>query len=196
MNARLRPWIPIAALSVVVAVALFLGRGTVDESVSARADAIASAIKCAVCQGMSVAQSKAGSARAIYDEITRQVEAGRSDADIRGYVAGRYGTELLLRPASSGASSVVWIAPVAFGILAVGGLAIAFRKWKPVAAEGELNDVDRALVARARRAFSTFGQSSSPSEVDRPDIAGVDDPDPDGELAEVAELAEASRTTP
>jgi cytochrome c-type biogenesis protein CcmH/NrfF len=184
VSTRVRRWAPIATLSVVVLVALFLGRGTADTSVAARADQIASGIKCAVCQGMSVAQSKAGSARAIYDEITRQVEEGRTDADIRGYVAGRYGAELLLRPASTGASSVVWIAPVAFGVLATGGLVIAFRRWRPVASEGDLSDVDRALVARARRNPPMFGQSTPPTVVDRPNTASVDDPDADAELAD------------
>jgi cytochrome c-type biogenesis protein CcmH/NrfF len=194
VNARLRPWLPIAALGVVVALALFLGRGTADTTVAARAERIANGIKCAVCQGLSVAQSKAGSARAIYDEITRQVEAGRTDADIRGYVAGRYGAELLLRPSSSGASAVVWIAPVAFGVLALGGLAVAFRKWRPAASEDALSDVDRALVARARRTLPTFGQFSPPADADRPNIATANDAvdaDPDGELADLH-----GRTTP
>ena len=158
----IRTWIPIAAMSVVLLVALFLGRGTASTTFAARAERIASGIKCAVCQGQTIAESKAPSARAIYDEITRQVEAGKSDRDIRGFIAGRYGTELLLRPPSSGVGSIVWIAPVVLGVLALGGLAAAFVKWKPTD-DDDLSDADRALVARARR-------------------LAVLDPDPDGDL--------------
>ena len=56
--------------------ALFVGRATESNSVRARTDRIASDIKCPTCQGLSVQQSKAGTAKAIYSEIERQVVEG------------------------------------------------------------------------------------------------------------------------
>jgi cytochrome c-type biogenesis protein CcmH len=163
------------AMALVLAGALFVGRSEPDVSIEARSERIASSIRCAVCQGQSVAESRATSARAIYDEIVRRVEAGESDDAIRTYVAGRYGTELLLRPSSSGAGSVVWIVPVMLGVLAIAGLVAAFVKWRPQRGAA-LSDVDRAVVARARRQLR-HGSS------DTAEHAVVDDADPDAELA-------------
>jgi cytochrome c-type biogenesis protein CcmH len=147
-------WIPIALLSFVLVGALIVGRGRPDNTNAARARSIATGVKCMVCQGMSVDKSKAASARLIYAEIERQVEDGRTDSDIRGYLVGRFGKELLLVPESSGAGSVVWIAPVVLTVLAFAGLALVFRRWRKAAVLGsqvdELDDVDRARVNRAR----------------------------------------------
>ena len=146
-------WIPIGVLALVLVGALIIGRGQPDHSNEARARSIASGIKCLICQGLSVEQSKAASARLIYTEIQRQVANGRTDADIRGYLVGRFGKELLLTPASTGEASVVWILPVALIVGAFAGLAIVFRRWKRVSAgsasEAELSSTDAALVRRA-----------------------------------------------
>jgi cytochrome c-type biogenesis protein CcmH len=154
VTSRFRAWVPILVLTIILVGTLIVGRGRPDNSTTARADSIARGIKCLVCQGMSVDQSKSGSARLIYTEIQRQVADGRTDADIRGYLVGRFGKELLLVPESSGAGSVVWIAPVALTVLAFAGLVLVFRRWRVAAATSstveELSDVDRARVARAR----------------------------------------------
>jgi cytochrome c-type biogenesis protein CcmH len=158
MNAGARDsrktWLPIALLSLVLLGALVVGRGRPDNSVAARAQSVARGIKCVVCQGMSVDQSKATSARLIYAEILRQVEDGRTDSDIRGYLVGRFGKELLLVPESSGAGSVVWIAPVVLTVLAFAGLGLVFKRWRAATVAGasadELTDLEQAQVNRAR----------------------------------------------
>lgn len=154
MNKTRAVWLPIAFLSVVLLGALIVGRDRPDNSAEARANSIATGIKCLVCQGLSVEQSKSGSARLIYSEILRQVKDGRTDADIRGYLVGRFGKELLLVPEASGAGSIVWITPVALTIISFAGLAFVFARWKRSAAATreatELSDLDAARLARAR----------------------------------------------
>jgi cytochrome c-type biogenesis protein CcmH len=153
-SASKKAWLPVALLALVLVGALIVGRGRPDNSVAARAQSIAKGIKCLVCQGMSVDQSKATSARLIYSEIQRQVADGRTDSDIRGYLVGRFGKELLLVPESSGAGSVVWILPVVLTVLAFAGLALVFKRWRAAAAAGvgaeELTDVEHARLNRAR----------------------------------------------
>lgn len=169
------PWVPIWLLGVILIGTLIIGRGRPDNSVEARANSIAAGIKCLVCQGLSVDQSKSGSARLIYAEILRQVKDGRTDADIRGYLVGRFGKELLLIPESSGAGSVVWIAPVALTILAFAGLAVVFIRWRRAAATStgieELSDLDSARVARARAQQHRSGSEAE----DAVDSAGTVD---------------------
>lgn len=138
--------------------ALFVGRATESNSVRARTDRIASDIKCPTCQGLSVQQSKAGTAKAIYSEIERQVVEGQSDASIRGYLVSRFGTEQLLRPDATGITSVVWIAPVMFGVVALAGLALAFARWSRKSTE-PLRAEDEALVAAFRSAQKGTGVS-------------------------------------
>lgn len=145
----MRRWGPVIGLLLVLAAALVLGRGAHVSTPAARAERIASGIKCPTCQGLSVAQSKASSARAIYVEIVRQVDTGSSDEDVRAYLVSRYGVSQLLRPEATGEGSVVWIAPVAFAVAAFAAMAVAFRRWRPSGAVA--TDDDRELVARARR---------------------------------------------
>lgn len=129
--------------------ALIVGKGTTSNSVQARTDRIASDIKCPTCQGLSVKQSSAGPAKAIYSEIQRQVTEGQSDADIRGYLVSRFGIEQLLRPEATGVSALVWIAPVVFGVVALAALLFAFARWRKNTTP-PFNPDDEALVAAFR----------------------------------------------
>ena len=137
----------VGALAVVTLV-LFLGRGvSTPETVTSRADRIASEIRCPTCQGLSVRASKAAGARAIYAEITRQVESGEKDTDIRAFLVDRFGTSELLRPRATGIGSIVWIAPVVVVVVGAAVLINIFARTRrsTVAA----TDDDRALVAAA-----------------------------------------------
>lgn len=129
--------------------ALIVGKGTTSNSVQARTDRIASDIKCPTCQGLSVKQSSAGPAKAIFSEIQRQVTEGQSDADIRGYLVSRFGIEQLLRPEATGVSSLVWIAPVVFGVVALAALLFAFARWRKNTTP-PFDPDDEALVAAFR----------------------------------------------
>lgn len=115
-----------------------------------RARAISESIKCPTCQGQSVADSAAPSARAIRTEVARRIETGETDEEIRGYIAGIYGEEALLTPPSDGVAGLIWFLPVAGLVAAVGGLVVVFRRWR-VPEDVEVSDDDRVLVEQARR---------------------------------------------
>ena len=151
----IRRTLPAVALAAVIAVALVVGgagRSGGPRSSSARAEAIAEDLRCPVCQGLSVADSHSPTAEAMYDDIRRRVEAGESDSAIKAYYVSRYSEWVLLDPDTSGVGVVVWILPVAALLLAVGGLALAFRRWRRQPGRAA-TDEDRALVeaALARR---------------------------------------------
>lgn len=141
----------LAAAVAVLALILFLGRATSGpETVTTRADRIASEIRCPTCQGLSVRASKAAGARAIYAEITRQVASGETDEDIRAFLVDRFGTSELLRPKATGIGSIVWIAPVVFGVVGVALLINVFTRPRRRAG-GAATDADRELVDAALR---------------------------------------------
>ena len=147
----LRRWLPAAALAVVVVLALVIGgagRGGGPRSPAAKAQAIAEDLRCPVCQGLSVADSHSPTAEAMRDDIRRRVDAGENASSIKAHYVASYGEWVLLRPEASGVGVVVWLLPVGALVLAVGGLALAFRRWRRQPAMAA-TDEDRALVEAA-----------------------------------------------
>jgi cytochrome c-type biogenesis protein CcmH len=146
-----------AALAVVAVVALAVG---VDRSRGARTpaeriDAIARTVKCPVCPGESLYESRNSVALNMKNEIARQVRAGQTDGEIRAELFARFpGTALV--PAASGLDSVVWVLPVAVLVLSAAGLVVAFRRWRreSTGAGGPTNEdqelVEAALAAERR----------------------------------------------
>ncbi len=140
-------WVVLAA---VVVAALVIGSrptpgpATLDQ----RVRAVASDIRCPTCRGQSAAVSDAPASQAIRDEIARRLQAGQSPGQIRGFLVSRYGPSILLRPPATGIAGLVWAIPVAAILLAVAGLAIAFRRWR-IRPTRPVSDADRAIVAAA-----------------------------------------------
>jgi cytochrome c-type biogenesis protein CcmH len=145
-------WLPWVGLLVVLAVALIIGATAQhhDASLDAHVRRVASQVKCPTCEGQSAADSNAAASQAIRDDIRTRIEQGETDGAIKAFLVSRYGTDILLVPSSRGVSALVWALPVTAFVLAVGGLALAFRKWR-VRAGAPPSDEDRALVDEALR---------------------------------------------
>lgn len=129
--------------------------GSVDDGGPAtdaeRAADLAASIACPQCSGQPVSESNAPIAEIIRTEIKQQVDAGLTDAEIRAVYVARYGEWVDLNPSRTGLTSVVWIAPFLAVGLGVGGLALAFSRWKGLAADQHATAADEALVAEARQ---------------------------------------------
>ncbi len=140
-----------ALLALVLTGALVAGRGdSGQQSDAQRAHGIATEIRCPTCRGLSAADSDAPAAQAIRDDILRRVQAGQTDGEIRGYLVSRYGTEILLRPERHGVASLVWVLPVIALLVAVAGMALAFRRWRS-RPHAPVSAADQALVDEALR---------------------------------------------
>jgi cytochrome c-type biogenesis protein CcmH len=143
----------IAWVGILVVAAVSLAVGALDDpgpqTAQDRVRAIGSTIACPQCEGQSVSDSNATSAINIRAEIARQVEAGRTDDEIRTSIAASFGDEVLLVPARTGIAGLVWFLPVLVAVLALGALAAAFWRWREEPAARATDD-DRALVERAR----------------------------------------------
>lgn len=148
----MRRWFSYAVLLVIVGTALFLGTRSGDGPATAaeRADHISSEVRCPTCEGLSAAESESPASLAIRKEIRRRVDSGQSDDEIRSFLVGRYGHDILLRPGATGIAALVWALPVAVLVCALAGLAVAFRRWRVRAAlDGIATPEDRLLVDQA-----------------------------------------------
>lgn len=129
----MRRWLPWLALLLVVIGALFVGTRGDDapETAAERTERVAKGVRCPTCQKLSAAESDAAAAKAVRLAIRRDVDAGRSDSEIRARLAARYGRDIILTPDSSGVSGLVWVLPVAGGVVAAGALALRIGRRRP-----------------------------------------------------------------
>lgn len=115
-----------------------------DAAQEARARTLMAEIRCVVCQNESIAESQAPLAADMRQLVRRQVEQGRSDAEIKTYLVRRYGDFVLLRPRLTSETVVLWAAPV---IAIVAGLLLCvymLRNRRPSLDEPlEENEVER-----------------------------------------------------
>jgi cytochrome c-type biogenesis protein CcmH len=125
------------ALVAVVAVAFLVGTRSDGEPASAadRAHELKASTLCPVCDGQNVLESNAPIARAIRAQIDEAVAAGRSDGEIRSFLARQYGDDVNPLPPSSGIGGLVWVLPVAAAVAGLAAVVLAVRRWAP-AAEG------------------------------------------------------------
>lgn len=147
-----RRWLPFLLLVPVVAIALWVGAGRGDgrPGPAARADRLASEVRCPTCEGLSAAESGTPAAVAVRDEIRRRIDAGETDGQVRAFLVSRYGKDILLVPEGSGVAALVWALPVTALVLGGGGLVLALRRRRPARSPAPTPE-DRALVEQALR---------------------------------------------
>lgn len=116
---------------VVFVVALGFGRAWAIDTTTlstpelqARYDVLTHELRCMQCQNQSIADSPVGLASDLRREVAEQLEAGRSDQEVRDYMSARYGDFILFRPKLSWRTAWLWSLPF---VLLLGGVAIAVR---------------------------------------------------------------------
>lgn len=98
-----------------------------DPAQEARAHALFRQIRCVVCQNESIDDSEADLASDLRRIVREQIAAGRSDADIQGFLVARYGQFVLMKPRLDAANALLWLAPFALVAAGLGG-ALASRR--------------------------------------------------------------------
>ncbi len=97
-----------------------------DAATAARlTESISKGLRCPVCQGLSVADSNADSARAMHARVGELVAQGYSEQQILDYFVDRYGAWVRLEPEAEGFGLLVFVLPA--GMLVLGGLWLASR---------------------------------------------------------------------
>ncbi|MDD9910857.1 MAG: cytochrome c-type biogenesis protein CcmH [Ahrensia sp.] len=109
-----------AALAMMLCTALpaFAQSAADDE----RAKALFGELRCVVCQNQSILDSDADVARDLRSIVREQLDAGRTDDEIKTFLVDRYGEFILLKPVFSAHTLLLWIAPLLF--IGVGGFLV------------------------------------------------------------------------
>jgi cytochrome c-type biogenesis protein CcmH len=76
---------------------------------------------CLVCQNQTIADSHAGLAEDLREEVRIMLRKGQSDEQIVRYMTDRYGDFVLYRPPVKPTTWLLWFGP---GVLMVGGAAL------------------------------------------------------------------------
>ncbi len=107
-----------------------------DSALDAKTAAVASQLRCPVCQGESIQDSPSELAMQMRDIVKEQLKAGKTPAQVKAYFVSKYGEWILLDPTTNGFNKVLYAAPY---VLLLGGLALIFfavKRWTGGAGPG------------------------------------------------------------
>jgi cytochrome c-type biogenesis protein CcmH len=100
-----------------------------DSSLDAATRAIASELRCPVCQGVSIQDSPSELAQEMRSIVREQLQAGKTPEQIKAYFVSKYGEWILLEPKPSGMNLVLYLLPALLVIGGVAGVGFLVRKW-------------------------------------------------------------------
>jgi len=96
-----------------------------DEQEEARFNALSAELRCLVCQNQSLADSDAGLAEDLRQEVLRLMRDGKSDEETKSFLVARYGDFVLYRPPLQTNTLLLWLGPGA--ILLIGALLVGLN---------------------------------------------------------------------
>lgn len=117
-----------------------------DPQLEKRAMALASELRCLVCQNQTLADSNAPLALDLKEQIREQLAKGMSERDIIDYMVARYGDFVLYRPPIKATTVLLWIGP--FLLLIVGVIVLVRRIAARRAAPPELSEAEHRAAAK------------------------------------------------
>ncbi len=100
-----------------------------DSALEARTSALASSLRCPVCQGESIQDSPSELAQNMRAVVRDQLRDGRTPDEVKQYFVSKYGEWILLEPEMKGLNVLLYVFPV---LLVVGGLALVVvlvKRW-------------------------------------------------------------------
>ncbi len=106
-----------------------------DPALEARMMAIASELRCLVCQNQTIADSHAELAVDLRGQVREMLQAGKTDQQITDYLTARYGDFVLYRPPFKAITALLWLGPAAMVLIGLGSLFVVLRRRSRMAAD-------------------------------------------------------------
>lgn len=94
-----------------------------DPVLEARMMRIAAELRCLVCQNQTIADSSAGLAVDLRNQVREMLARGENDKQIIDYMTARYGDFVLYRPPLKSTTALLWFGPA---VLLLGGIITLF----------------------------------------------------------------------
>ena len=116
-----------------------------DPALEERVTAVASELRCLVCQNQTLADSNAPLAVDLRNQIREQLAAGASEREVVDFMVARYGDFVLYRPPFKATTLALWIGPFVFLLAGAWLLRRLLRRRAPAP---ELSEADRARAAK------------------------------------------------
>ncbi|MGE5750471.1 MAG: cytochrome c-type biogenesis protein CcmH [Gemmatimonas sp.] len=108
-----------------------------DSTLEARTSAVASTLRCPVCQGESIQDSPSELAQQMRAVVRDRLRSGQSPDQVKAYFVSRYGEWILLEPKMTGLNVMLYVLPI---VIVIGGLiliVVLVRRWTKPAEAGE-----------------------------------------------------------
>ena len=126
-----------------------------DPVIEQRLAKLSHELRCLQCQNQTLADSPAGLATDLRNEIRAQMKAGKSDEEIKVFLTQRYGDFILYKPRVTFTTYLLWFGPF---VLLLGGLYVLFlyiKRRREMIPEQPLSADDRRraeeLLAASRK---------------------------------------------
>ena len=138
-------------LATIVAAALCMAAASdpaerlADPAQEARAREMFREVRCLVCQNDSIDDSNAELAADLRRLVREEIEAGKSDEEVRQHLIDRYGEFVLLKPAFSWGNAALWAAPL---LVVIAGLLLLMRSFRNRIEEESLSPEEAERLKR------------------------------------------------
>ena len=129
-----------------------------DPVLEKRVMALSEELRCLVCQNQSLADSNAGLAVDLRDQVRELMQAGKSDQEIREFMVDRYGDFVLYNPPMKPATLVLWAGPFVLLVAAAAFLGVYLRRR---AKRIDTSDLSADERARARNLLDGDGSGGT-----------------------------------
>jgi len=125
-----------------------------DPELEARTQQVASELRCLVCQNQTIADSHAGLAIDLKNQIREQLRQGATEAQIKQYMVQRYGDFVLYNPPVKTTTWLLWFGPFLLMLIGLIVLFYTLRKRNRVTAfsiiDGQANSGASPVSSESR----------------------------------------------
>ncbi len=106
-----------------------------DPQQEARMMAMAAELRCLVCQNQTIADSHAGLAQDLRQQIREMLAKGMTERQIMDYMTERYGDFVLYRPPFNASTALLWVGPALLMVGALSTLFVVLRRRQKLGAD-------------------------------------------------------------
>lgn len=110
-----------------------------DPEMEKTVNAISAELRCLVCQNQTIADSHAGLAVDLKNQVREMVKKGQSQDEIVEYMVTRYGDFVLYRPPVKPTTMLLWAGPFLLLLIGLAVLVINLRKRTTLLKDGDLS---------------------------------------------------------